>query len=382
VIQKVSVIVGTRPEVIKMAPVIMELKRRPNFKCWLVSTGQHESMSWQAFEMFCLKPDEDLGVMRAGQELPGLMSILIETVTQSLRNARPDVVLVQGDTTTVLSTCFAAFYEKIPVGHVEAGLRTYDYSAPWPEEMNRRVTDAMSRWCFAPTKRAKDNLLREGIPNGNVFITGNTVIDALVWMKNRVMVAKPELPAGLERFMSGHRVILVTAHRRESFGEPFENICQAIVNVANEFRDVRIVYPVHLNPNVREPVERFLGKHSSIRLLEPLAYDALVWLMRRSHFVLTDSGGIQEEAPSLGKPVLVMRETTERPEGLESGANQLVGTDVGRISQGCATLLQDTCEYERRSQVRNPYGDGLASKRLVDILAGMQSEWRCMSERY
>lgn len=372
---KIAVLVGTRPEVIKMAPVIMELRQRPEFECVVVSTGQHDSMSKQAFDMFGLQPDRDLALMQPGQDLPSLTSRMIEAVTEALKDTVPDVTLVQGDTTTVLAASIAAFYQRIPIGHVEAGLRTYDNLSPWPEEMNRRLADVICRWCFAPTKWAKRNLLQEGIPSTNIFVTGNTVIDALFWMRNRMKLAKPDLPCSIEEFMDGHRVILVTAHRRESFGKPLETICRAILQITEAFPDVRIVYPVHLNPNVRKPVEGLLGNHECIRLTEPLGYEAFVWLMDRSYFVLTDSGGVQEEAPALGKPVLVMRDKTERPEGVEAGTVRLVGTDMQRIGAECAILLSDPAEYEKRSCVANPYGDGLASRRIADILAGGASEW-------
>jgi UDP-N-acetylglucosamine 2-epimerase (non-hydrolysing) len=372
---KVAVVVGTRPEVIKMAPVIRELRRHGGFECVVVSSGQHDTMSQQAFEMFGLQPDLDLAVMRPGQDLPGLTSRLVMAVSESLADIRPDVVLVQGDTTTVLTASLAAFYHKIPIGHVEAGLRTHDLMAPWPEEMNRRVTDTMCQWCFAPTGGSRDNLLREGVPADKVFVTGNTVIDALLWIRDRIRVEPPTLPDGLEEFVAGGRTILVTGHRRESFGEPFERICEAILAVVERFGDVRVVYPVHLNPNVREPVERLLRNHDRIRLIEPLGYKPFVWLMDHSQFVLTDSGGVQEEAPSLGKPVLVMRDTTERPEGIAAGTVRLVGTDVLCIVRECSILLTDESDYEARSRFANPYGDGEASARIVSTLAGSPAEW-------
>lgn len=365
----VAVVVGTRPEVIKMAPVVKELRQRCEFECHLISTGQHESLTRQAFEMFDLCPDEDLRMMRPGQDLPGLTSRMITAVSEALAGCGADIVLVQGDTTTVLTAALAAFYHRIPIGHVEAGLRTYDYTAPWPEEMNRRVVDTISQWCFAPTEGARHNLLREGISGSAVSVTGNTVVDALLWMRDRVNAITPELPPRVTDFIQDHRVLLMTAHRRESFGEPFERVCHAVLKVVNEFPDVRVVYPVHPNPNVREPVHRLLGTQDRICLIEPLSYDAFVWLLDKSYLVLTDSGGVQEEAPSLGKPVLVMRETTERPEGVEAGTVRLVGTDVSRIALECATLLENSDEYEARSSISNPYGDGLASARIADILA-------------
>ncbi|HSW64473.1 MAG TPA: UDP-N-acetylglucosamine 2-epimerase (non-hydrolyzing) [Dissulfurispiraceae bacterium] len=371
---KVAVVVGTRPEVIKMAPVIMELQRRSAFECVVISSGQHETMAQQAFDIFGLRPDVNLSVMRPGQGLPSLTSILLNSVTDALGEVQPDVVLVQGDTTTVLAASLAAFYRRIPIGHVEAGLRTHNLMAPWPEEMNRRVTDTMCRWCFAPTSRARRNLFHEGVPETNVVITGNTVIDALLWMRDQLNGDPPQLPSALEHFLDGHRMILVTGHRRESFGRPFERICAAIVDVVNRFPDIRVVYPVHLNPNVREPVGRLLQNSDRISLIDPVDYKTFVWLMDRSSFVLTDSGGVQEEAPSLGKPVLVMRETTERPEGIEAGTVRLVGTDVSRIVYECSVLLTDAAAYRDRCCIANPYGDGAASKRIADVLAGLPAE--------
>lgn len=362
------VFVGTRPEVIKMTPVAMELRKRPEVRCCLVSTGQHDAMLKQAFAAFALRPDEDLRMMRPNQDLSGLTSKLIERITFLLRANRPDIVLVQGDTTTVLSATLAAFYEEIPVGHVEAGLRTYDFHAPWPEEMNRRLTDTISHWCFAPTECARDNLLHEGIDGSHIFMTGNTVIDALLWMREKLRHCEPKLPDGLSDFLARYSTILVTAHRRESFGEPLERICRAILAIADKFNEVGFIYPVHLNPNVQRPVRQLLGGHPRIRLTDPLNYEAFVWLMDRCHFILTDSGGIQEEATALGKPTLIMRETTERPEAVNAGIARLVGRDVEHICEESAVLLHDPNEYNHRSGIASPYGDGQASKRIVSIL--------------
>ncbi|HUW56487.1 MAG TPA: UDP-N-acetylglucosamine 2-epimerase (non-hydrolyzing) [Planctomycetota bacterium] len=368
-VRKVMVLVGTRPEVVKMAPVVMALRRHGAFACVLVSTGQHREMLHQALEVFGLVPDEDLKVMRENQELAGLTARLLEGITASCRRHRPDVLLVQGDTTTVLSGTLAGFYEHIPVGHVEAGLRTHDFDAPWPEEMNRCLADRIARWCFAPTQTARRNLLDEGVTPDRVFVTGNTVIDALLWVRDKVRQHPPVLPDDLAQLTERHRVILVTAHRRESFGDAFERICRAMLNVVERHPDAAIVYPVHLNPNVREPVYRLLDGHDRIRLVEPLSYEPFVWLMDRCHFVLTDSGGVQEEAPSLGKPVLVMRDLTERPEGVEAGTARLVGTSIERICAEAAALLEDPIEYERRSKIANPYGDGRSAGKIVELLS-------------
>ena len=370
---KVAVFIGTRPEVIKMAPIIQELRRRSSFDCSVISTGQHETMSNQAMKIFDLIPDIDLAVMQTAQDLPNLTSRLIVAVSETLKAVRPDIVLVQGDTTTVLSASISAFYQRIPVGHVEAGLRTYDYTAPWPEEMNRRVTDAVCQWCFAPTKLSKENLIREGIDSKRVYITGNTVIDALLWVRNQMKKNRPALPNGVENYVKGHRMMLVTAHRRESFGEPLERICRAILEIVNSFSDLKVVFPVHLNPNVKRPVEQLLGKHERIFLMDPVCYEAFVWLMSTAYIVLTDSGGIQEEAPSLGKPVLVLRNTTERPEGVVAGTVQLVGTETARIVHECTTLLSDPVVYDTRARIVNPYGDGMASIRIADALEGFSS---------
>ena len=366
--KRVMVLVGTRPEVVKMAPVVMELRRREEFRCLLVSTGQHREMLAQALGAFGLTPDEDLKVMRENQDLAGLTARLLEGLDATYRRLKPDAVLVQGDTTTVLAGTLAAFYRRIPVGHVEAGLRTRDFDAPWPEEMNRTLADRIARWCFAPTERARENLLAEGVPSERVSVTGNTVIDALLFIRDRVRDRAPELPPGVAELVKSRRIILVTAHRRESFGEGFERMCRAMIEIVERHPDVAIVYPVHLNPNVREPVNRLLANHERVRLVEPLAYEPFVWLMDRAHFCLTDSGGVQEEAPSLGKPVLVMRDVTERPEGVAAGTARLVGTSVERIVEESARLLEDRDEYARRSRIANPYGDGHAAGRIVERL--------------
>ncbi len=379
-----ALIVGTRPECIKLAPVFTELRRAGKVRPLLVSTGQHRELLDQALGSFGLKPDVDLGLMQPGQSLPELSTRVLKGVSAWLAEAKPAAVLVQGDTTTVLGSAMAAFYAGIPVGHVEAGLRTDDLMSPFPEEMNRRVTSTLARWHFCPTEGAKANLLREGIASARCYVTGNTVIDALLATRARIggleaagVAARLGISA---EFVSSHlaspksRWILVTGHRRESFGPGFENLCRGIRRLVDAHPDLGVVYPVHLNPQVQEPVRRLLGGHPRIALAAPAAYEDFVWLMDRSAFVLTDSGGVQEEAPSLGKPVLVMRENTERPEGLAAGTSELVGTDADRIVAAASRLLADPAEYARRSQLLNPYGDGAAAAKIARLLeAELQS---------
>ena len=366
--QTIALVVGTRPEAIKLAPLYRELRHSERFQPVLLSTGQHREMLAQVLGAFDLTPDVDLSLMRANQTLPDLTARALQAVSEWLAVAKPSAVLVQGDTTSALAAALAAFYARIPVGHVEAGLRTYNFDAPWPEEMNRRLTDPISNWCFAPTELARENLLAERIPAERVHVTGNTVIDALLWMRDQVRANTPLLPPSLIQITEGREVVLITGHRRESFGTGFENICRAIRDVAEEFPHVAFVYPVHLNPNVREPVQRILGDNSHIHLIEPLSYAPFIWLMDRATIVLTDSGGVQEEAPSLGKPVLVMRDTTERPEGVASGNARMVGTNQESIAENLRLLLTNTAERKSMSAARNPYGDGQASRRIVQLL--------------
>jgi len=367
-VKNILAVVGTRPEVVKMAPLVHELARREGVAVRLVSTGQHREMTGRLLEEFDLTVDCDLGVMRADQELAGLTARLIEGLSSTIAATRPEAVLVQGDTTTVLAAGLAASYSRVPLGHVEAGLRSHDDSAPWPEEMNRRLTDSVSRWCFAPTEEARSNLLREGVDPARVHVTGNTVIDALFWMGKRIRENPPTMSAELERAIGERRAILITGHRRESFGAVFEGLCRAMRRIADAHDDVILIYPVHLNPHVREPVETILRGHERILLLEPLAYDQFVWLLGRCHLVLTDSGGVQEEAPALGKPVVIMRETSERPEGVASGNAILAGTDEELIVAAVSGLLTSEQAYRQRAQVALPYGDGRAASRIVDIL--------------
>ncbi|MBO5781631.1 MAG: UDP-N-acetylglucosamine 2-epimerase (non-hydrolyzing) [Opitutales bacterium] len=377
--KKIAIVAGTRPEVIKMAQVYHVLKTSDILEPVFISTAQHRQMLDQALQIFSITPDFDMNIMQAGQTLTDLTARLLSAWKDYFSKSRPDAVLVQGDTTTVLATSIAAFYERIPIGHIEAGLRTYNFDAPFPEEMNRRLTDPISKWCFAPTKYSYDNLIREGVAPDACFITGNTVIDSLLWMREKLakdnisefeMAKKCGISEEFAReFLSGKkRWILVTGHRRENFGGGFENICAAIKGIADKYEDVGIVYPVHLNPNVQEPVNRLLAGHGRIALIKPLSYEDFIWFMDKAYFVLSDSGGVQEEAPSLSKPVLVMRETTERPEGVEAGTCELVGTDVAKIMYSASKLLDDGAEYRRRAMLKNPYGDGTACLKIKEIL--------------
>lgn len=366
---KVLTIIGTRPEAIKLAPVVLELKRRRDlFDFPVCVTAQHREMLDQPLALFGITPDYDLDIMSPGQTLAQVTARAMEGLDEVVSREKPNVILVQGDTTTAFCGALTGYYHQIKVGHVEAGLRTGNKYAPFPEEINRCLVGRIADLHFTPTKQARQTLLNEGVAGPNVFVTGNTVIDALLWVRERVRAAPPELPKGLLEATTEQQIILVTGHRRESFGDGFDNICHAIREIADSFANGTFVYPVHLNPNVREPVNRILGGHPRIHLIEPLSYAPFVWLMDRATIVLTDSGGVQEEAPSLGKPVLVMRETTERPEGIAAGNALLVGVQRERIVAGLRLLL---CDPERRAMmaaVNNPYGDGLAAKRIVDML--------------
>lgn len=381
---RIALVAGTRPEVIKMAPVHFALRASHVLEPVFVSSGQHRQMLDQTLGVFGIEADADLNLMQPGQTLPDLTARVITAMTAHLKEQRPDAVLVQGDTTTVLAAALAAFYEGIPVGHVEAGLRTGNLRSPFPEEMNRKLTSPLARWNFCPTDRSRQNLLNEGVDSTVVHVTGNTVIDALFWMRDQMkgvgvdssqVIERCDVPVPFaERFLGSQsgeassKIILVTGHRRESFGDGFENICRAIVAVTQRHADVGIVYPVHLNPHVQEPVNRLLRNNSNIALIPPVGYSDFVWFLNRCYFAISDSGGVQEEAPSLGKPVLVMRETTERPEGVEAGTCTLVGTDPEKILAEVNRLLTDREEYIRRSQLKNPYGDGSAAQRICSIL--------------
>ena len=367
---RVLSVFGTRPEAIKLAPVIRELRRRPGFLARVCVTAQHRQMLDQVLEVFQIEPDYDLDLMRSDQSLFEITARALGALETVLREDKPDIVLVQGDTTTVFMATLAAYYLQIPVGHVEAGLRTHDKYNPFPEEGNRRLTDVLADFCFAPTESSRENLLREGVPDERIFVTGNTVIDALQETVQRLgaLDTDPPLPPELVGLSGSPRIILVTGHRRESFGQEFENLCWGLRKLAERNEDVCIVYPVHLNPNVQRPVQRILGGVNRVVLTEPLEYTPFVWLLSRCHFVLTDSGGIQEEAPALGKPVLVMRKKTERPEGVEAGVARLVGTDTESIYLEGQRLLDDAGTYGKMAQAINPYGDGQAARRIADIL--------------
>jgi UDP-N-acetylglucosamine 2-epimerase (non-hydrolysing) len=370
---KALVVFGTRPEAIKLAPVLSCLKLAENrFITRVCVTAQHREMLDQVLQLFAVQPDHDLNLMQPGQNLFELTGRLLNGLKPVLEHERPDVVLVQGDTTTAMAGALAAFYQRVKVGHVEAGLRTHNKSAPFPEEINRRIAGVIADYHFAPTEGARENLRREAVSDASIFVTGNTVVDALHSV-TRLIADNPgrnkELGAKFPFLDSRKRMLLVTGHRRENFGKGFENICLALAELVRRHPDLEIVYPVHLNPNVQEPVNRILGRlQTRVHLVPPLDYLPFVYLLGRCYLVLTDSGGLQEEAPSLGKPVLVMRETTERPEAVTAGTVKLVGTDQGRIVAEVSTLLQDENAYKKMSFAHSPYGDGKAAERIVGIL--------------
>lgn len=375
---KVLTVFGTRPEAIKMAPLVQALYAHPEIDAQVCVTAQHREMLDQVLELFEIEPDFDLNIMMPGQTLTDVTTNILKGMESVLHECKPDAVLVHGDTTTTLSTTLAAFYKQIPVGHVEAGLRTGNLYSPWPEEANRKITGALAQWHFAPTEKSRTNLLTENVNENQVVVTGNTVIDALLEVKEKLETNKP-LNAEISRqfdFLNDQKMILVTGHRRESFGGGFERICEALAQTAKHYPDVQIVYPVHLNPNVREPVNRLLKGVNNIHLIEPLDYLPFVYLMNKAHIILTDSGGIQEEAPSLGKPVLVMRDTTERPEAVDAGTVKLVGTDAGVIADAIATLLESDSLYQSMSKAHNPYGDGKACGRIIEALLRARTAFR------
>lgn len=371
---RVLSVFGTRPEAIKMAPLVRLLSETPGFETKLCVTAQHREMLDHALEVFGLAPDWDLDLMRSGQDLYDLTARVVQGMKDILLEAAPEIVLVHGDTTTTFAVSLAAYYAKVPIGHVEAGLRTYNKYAPYPEEMNRRMTDAMADLHFAPTPGAKAHLVAESISAPAIHVTGNTAIDALLWTSERIRSGAIRSRLPLEKEELNRRIVLITAHRRESFGKGFEQICQALENLCQRFPETLFVYPVHLNPNVRDPVERRLSVLPNMRLLEPTPYAPFVELMDRATLILTDSGGIQEEAPSLGKPVLVLRETTERPEAIETGTAKLVGTDPKRIVEETSRILLSE-PTQGANPCRNPYGDGLASQRIANALL----EWKGFS---
>jgi UDP-N-acetylglucosamine 2-epimerase (non-hydrolysing) len=373
---RVLAVFGTRPEAIKMAPLVLELQKDVRFDVEVCVTGQHREMLDQVLDLFAIHPRFDLKIMKPGQDLTSVTTAILAGMKDVLLLSRPNLVLVHGDTATTFAASLASYYQQIPVGHVEAGLRTGNLYSPWPEEANRKLTGALAALHFAPTETSQLNLLREGVALERIFVTGNTVIDALLEVVGRLSrdaILQRALDAKFSFLRPGARLVLVTGHRRESFGGGFERICQALVRTAEKFSDVDIVYPVHLNPNVREPVNRLLAGIDNVHLIEPLDYLPFVYLMNRSYVILTDSGGIQEEAPSLGKPVLVMRETTERPEAVQAGTVKMVGTGVEVIAAAVAELLTDAAAYQRMSFTHNPYGDGRACQRILGALAQFSS---------
>lgn len=382
--KKIMLVFGTRPEAIKMAPLVKEFQKyRDKFTTIVCVTGQHRQMLDQVLDLFDIKPDYDLNIMKPGQDLYDVTARVLTGMRDILKKATPDVVLVHGDTTTSTAAALAAFYQQIPVGHVEAGLRTHDIYSPWPEEMNRQITGRIAEYDFAPTPLSRSNLLAEGVSENKISVTGNTVIDALYWViskiKNNPILdqnLKSELKkAGYNtnRLDGDKKLVLITGHRRENFGGGFISICKAIKTLAEKYQNVDFVYPMHLNPNVRRPIHSIFGENlenlGNLYFIEPLEYLSFVYLMEKSHIVLTDSGGIQEEAPGLGKPVLVMRDTTERPEALEAGTVKLVGTDYNMIVNSVSALLEDTNLYGAMSKATNPYGDGTACERIVNYLS-------------
>lgn len=372
---KILTVFGTRPEAIKMAPLVKLLAQQPEFDSRVCVTAQHRHMLDQVLELFEITPDYDLNIMQPGQTLSGITTEILSRIEPVLIEFKPDLVLVHGDTSTTFCTTLAAFYQRIAVGHVEAGLRTGNLYSPWPEEANRKLTSALARLHFAPTPQSQDNLLKEAVPAGSIHVTGNTVIDALLWVKKKLEADKAvnaSLHKNFPYLRDNARLVLITGHRRENFGDGFKNICAAIQQLALQFPDVDFLYPVHLNPNVLEPVNRLLGNVSNVHLIKPQDYLPFVYLMTRSYIILTDSGGIQEEAPSLGKPVLVMRNTTERPEALSAGTVKLVGTNTAIITEAITTLLTNQDEYNRMSYAHNPYGDGKACQHIVNIIKNDQ----------
>ena len=368
---KTLCIFGTRPEAIKMAPLVLALAADERFEAKVCVTGQHREMLDQVLGLFSIIPDFDLKIMKPGQDLTDVTSAILQGLNTVLNDFKPDIVLVHGDTATTFAASLAAYYQQIPVAHVEAGLRTGNLYSPWPEEGNRKLTGALAKINFAPTETSRENLLREGVSPANIVVTGNTVIDALLDVVKRLdqdpkLLGQASAPAAF--LDPARKMILVTGHRRESFGDGFERICQALMEVAQQHPEVDIVYPVHLNPNVREPVNRLLNGIGNIYLIAPLDYLPFVHMMTRAHIILTDSGGIQEEAPSLGKPVLVMRDTTERPEAVSAGTVKLVGTHTADIVRELNRLLVDTTAYRDMSYAHNPYGDGNACQRILEAL--------------
>lgn len=379
----ILLVFGTRPEAIKMAPLVKEFQKYPDkFNTIVCVTGQHRQMLDQVLELFEITPDYDLNIMKQGQDLYDVTERVLIGMREILEDSKPDMVLVHGDTTTSTAAALAAFYKQIPVGHVEAGLRTHNIYSPWPEEMNRQITGRIAEYNFAPTSLSRQNLLQENVSDEKITVTGNTVIDALYWvvdkikntpsLENALKETLKETGYDVNRLKDGKKLVLITGHRRENFGDGFISMCKAIKTLTEKYTDVDFVYPMHLNPNVRKPIHKVFGENleglSNMFFIEPLEYLSFVYLMEKSNIVLTDSGGIQEEAPGLGKPVLVMRDTTERPEALEAGTVKLVGTNYDRIVAEVSKLLEDSKYYESMSKAINPYGDGMACKRISNYL--------------
>ncbi|MEO1927626.1 MAG: UDP-N-acetylglucosamine 2-epimerase (non-hydrolyzing) [Nautiliaceae bacterium] len=368
--KKMLFVFGTRPEAIKMAPVIKKLKETNIFDVKICVTAQHREMLDEVLKIFEITPNYDLNIMKKNQDLYDITSNVLLNLKDVFDDFKPDLIMVHGDTTTTFSASLAAFYQKIDIAHIEAGLRSGNIYSPYPEEANRKMTSVLAKYHFAPTLKAKENLTKEGVSEKNIVVTGNTVIDSLLWMVEKIEKDSELKEKILKRlnFSFDSKFILVTGHRRENFGKGFLNICEALKEIALKHKDINIVYPVHLNPNVREPVNKILKGIENIKLIEPLNYLEFVYLMSKSYLILTDSGGVQEEAPSLNKPVLVMRDTTERPEGIEAGCLKLVGTDKEKIIKEVEKLLNDKNEYDKMSKCKNPYGDGKASDRIVKFL--------------
>ena len=377
----ILLVFGTRPEAIKMAPLVIKFQQYPDvFKPVVCVTGQHREMLDQVLEIFDIHPDYDLNIMKQGQDLYDVTTRVLLGMRDVLGKINPDIVLVHGDTTTSMAAALAAYYKQIPVGHVEAGLRTYNIYSPWPEEINRQLTGRIATFHFAPTSLSRENLLRENIKDSAILVTGNTVIDTLYWVVNRlkedallaqnIQIELRKSGYDVSRLLTGKKLVLITGHRRENFGDGFVQVCRAIKALLEKYPDVDFVYPMHLNPNVRKPIhDAFDGQiYENMYLIEPLEYLAFIYLMEKSSIVLTDSGGIQEEAPGLGKPVLVMRDTTERPEALTAGTVKLVGTDYDKILQEVSLLIEDASYYRRMSEAVNPYGDGKACDRIIEYL--------------
>lgn len=381
--KKILLTFGTRPEAIKMAPLVKELQKYPNkYKTYVCVTGQHREMLDQVLDLFEIVPDCDLNIMKQGQDLYDITANVLLGFKNVLTEIKPDLVLVHGDTTTSTAAALASFYQQIPVGHIEAGLRTYNIYSPFPEEMNRQITSKIAKYHFSPTLLSKQNLLKEGVCEKNIFITGNTVIDALHIILNKIKnnyevekSVKTTIKAkgyDTNRLIDNKKLVLITGHRRENFGDGFINICNGLKKLVTKYKDIDFIYPMHLNPNVREPIRKVFGEnlnaYENMFFIEPLEYLSFVYLMEKSFIVLTDSGGIQEEAPGLGKPVLVMRETTERPEAVEAGTVKLVGTDSEKIVEEISTLVESVEHYEKMSKAVNPYGDGFSCERIVELL--------------